>query len=96
MKGSNLSETKVGSDPTQPTQVMKCYEQFSNFRDPQLPLGTHQSCSKVKIVKKPSSKVKAVQLRERKKSGGKYKIKALRQSVQLEGERCNTVHQKDW
>ena len=95
MNGSNLSETKIGSDPTHPTQVMKCYEQFSNFRDPQLPLGTHQSGSKVKDVKKPNAKVKEVQLRERKKSGEKYKIKALRQSVQLEGERSNTVHQKD-
>ena len=65
MNGSNLSETKIGSDPT---QDMKCYEQFSNFRDPQLPLGTHQSSSKVKDVKKPNSKVKEVQLRERKKS----------------------------
>ena len=74
---------------------MKCYEQFSNFRDPQLPLGTHHSGSKVKDVKKPNSKVKAVHLRERKKFGGKYKIKALMQSVQLEGERSNTVHQKD-
>ena len=65
---------------------MKCYEQFSNFRDPQLPLGTHQSGSKVKDVKKPNSKVKEVQLRERKKSGEKYKIKALRQSVQLKAK----------
>ena len=96
MNGSNLSETKIGSDPTHPTQVMKCYEQFSNFRDSQLPLGTNQIGSKVKDVKKPNSKVKEVQLRERKKSGEKYKIKALRQSVQLEGERSNTVHQKDW
>ena len=96
MNGSNLSETKIGSDPTHPTQVMKCYEQFSNFRNPQLPLGTHQSGSKVKDVKKPNSKVKAVQLRERKNFGGRYEIKALRQSVQLEGERSNTVHQKDW
>ena len=95
MNGSNLSETKIGSDPTHPTQVMKCYVRFSNFRNPQLPLGTHQSSSKVKDVKKPNSKVKEVQLRERKKSGEKYKIKALRQSVQLEGERSNTVHQKD-
>ena len=47
---------------------MKCYEQFSNFRNPQLPLGTHQSGSKVKDVKKPNAKVKEVQLRERKKS----------------------------
>ena len=75
MNGSNLSETKIGSDPTHPTQVMKCYEQFSNFRNPQLPLGTHQSGSKVKDVKKPNAKVKEVQLRERKKSGEKYKIK---------------------
>ena len=50
----------------------------------------------MKDVKKPNTKVKEVQLRERKKSGEKYKIKALRQSVQLEGERSNTVHQKDW
>ena len=50
MNGSNLSEMKIGSDPTHPTQVMKCYEQFSNFRDPQLLLGTHQSGSKVKAV----------------------------------------------
>ena len=92
MHGSNLREMKIASDPTQPTQVMKCYEQFSNFRDPQLPLGTHQSCSKVKIVKKPNSKVKAVQLRERKNFGGRYEIKALRQSVQPEGGRSNTVH----
>ena len=96
MNGSNLSETKIGSDPTHPTQVMKYYAQFSNFRNPQLPLGTHQSGSKVKDVKKPNAKVKEVQLRERKKSGEKYKIKAMRQSVQLEGERSNTVHQKDW
>ena len=96
MNGSNLSETKIGSDPTQHTQVMRCNEQSSNFRDPQLLLGTHKSGSKVKDVKKPNSKVKAMQLRERKKFGGKYKIKALRQSVQLEGERSNTVHQKDW
>ena len=75
---------------------MKCYEQFSNFRKPQLPLGTHQSGSKVKDVKKTNAKVKEVQLRERKKSGEKYKIKARRQLVQLEDERSNTVHQKDW
>ena len=58
MNGSNLSETKIGSDPTQPTQVMKCYEQFSNFRELQLPLGTHQGGSKVKDVEKPNSKIK--------------------------------------
>ena len=53
---SNLFDTKIGSDSTQPTQVLKCYEQFS-FREPQLPLGTHQSGWKVKEVKKPISKV---------------------------------------
>ena len=73
MNGSNLSEMKIGSGPTQPTQVTKRYEQFSNIRDPQLLLGTHKSGSKVKDVKKPNSKVKSGQLRERKKSVGKYK-----------------------
>ena len=31
MNRSNLCEMKIASDPTQPTQVIKCYEQFSNF-----------------------------------------------------------------